>query len=298
MKVRNARHGLGSAAARVLSGVVAKLRSARRSGATGPTRNAVPSNGDFEHRHEIPLVDPLSDGELAELNGLLPWQAFTVDRHGRRFGGVAWAGKRDRPQSIPDRRIARMNERFGLEGRQVLEVGCFEGIHTVGLARFGAEVTAVDGRIENVVKTIVRAACYGCHPRVFRYDVERIPVDIDLLRADLLHHVGVLYHLQDPVRNLLAIGSYIGSGVMLDTHYAADHEAESTYEVEGTVFRYKLYRELGRQDAFSGLYPHSKWLPLGTIVGLLQQSGFAQVQIAETRNERNGPRVLLFAERA
>jgi hypothetical protein len=30
--------------------------------------------------------------QLAELNALLCWRAFTVDRQGRRFGGVAWAG--------------------------------------------------------------------------------------------------------------------------------------------------------------------------------------------------------------
>lgn len=269
-----------------------RLRPGRRVGA--PALLA----GDVQHRHEIPLVDPLSDEDLAELNGLLGWHAFTVDRHGRRFGGVAWAGKRDQPQVVPDRRIVLMDKRFHLADKHVLEFGCFEGIHTVGLSLFGAKVTAVDGRIENVVRTIVRAAMYDCHPRVLKWDVERVPADAALLGADLLHHVGVLYHLKNPVRHLLDVGRYIRLGVMLDTHFAGDGEADLTYAVEGREYRYKLYRELGRADAFSGLYEHSKWLALGTIVDLLRESGFPHVDIVETRQERNGPRVLLFASRA
>ncbi len=263
-----------------------------------PAASQPPLTGYLEHRHEIPFVDPLSDEDLTELNSLFRWRCFTVDRHGRRFGGVAWQGKRDRPQVIPDPRIVLVNERFDLSDKHVLEFGCFEGIHTIGLAQFARRVTAVDGRIENVAKTIVRAALYGHSPTVFKYDVEQVPVSTELLGADVLHHVGVLYHLQDPVRHLLQLGRYIRMGVMLDTHYAMDEEAHQCYEVDGRTFHYKPYRELGHHDVFSGLYGHSKWLRLDTIVGLLRETGFGEVEVAETRHERNGPRVLLFAGRA
>jgi hypothetical protein len=287
--------GGDAAMLRPLSRVIAGLR---RATSRAHRKHVVPALGGYaEYRHAIPLVDPLSDGQLAELNGLLGWRAFTVDRHGRRFGGVAWEGKRDQAQPVPDRRIVLMDERFQLAGKHVLELGCFEGIHTVGLCMLGARVTAVDGRIENVAKTIVRAAFYGYHPQVFTCDVEHLPPDADL-QADLLHHVGVLYHLKDPVRHLLRISRYIRGGVMLDTHYAADEEAEQSYEVEGKRYRYKLYRELGHGDVFSGLYEHSKWLSLDTIVNLLGDGGFPQVEVVETRHERNGPRALLFASRA
>ena len=282
----------------VLKRVLSRFGRAMRFPARGRMRSALPLTGYSEHRHEIRFIDPLSDEDLTELNNLFGWHAFTVDRHGRRFGGVAWRGKRDRPQVIPDPRIVLMNESFALGGKHVLEFGCFEGIHTVGLAKFAARVTAVDGRVENVAKTIVRTALYGCSPTVFKYDVEQVPVNADLLRADVLHHVGVLYHLADPVRHLLELGRYVDLGVMLDTHYATDEEALQSYEVNGRAFRYKLYRELGRRDVFSGLYAHSKWLRLDDIVGLLQETGFRNVEIVETRQERNGPRVLLFAGRA
>jgi SAM-dependent methyltransferase len=260
-------------------------------------RPEAPRDGYTEQRHKIAFVDSLSDQDLQELNALLPWQAFTVDQHGRRFGGVAWAGKRDRPQEVPDRRVLLLQDRFGLGDKHVLEVGCFEGIHTVALSRFARQVTAVDARIENVVKTIVRTAMYGYRPTVFRHDVDAVAPSYDLLRADILHHVGVLYHLHDPVRHLLEIGRYIRSAVMLDTHYALDHEATSSYAVGGQNFSYKLFQEQGRKDVFSGVHPHSRWLTLDVITGLLREAGFGKIDVVEKREERNGPRVLLFAAR-
>jgi SAM-dependent methyltransferase len=263
----------------------------------GGPEAAAPLTGYTEHRHSIAYVDPLSDEDLSRLNGLLPWKAFTVDRHGRRFGGVAWKGKRDDPQAVPDRRAVLLDQQFGLSDKHVLEIGCFEGIHTVGLLQFGARVTAVDGRIENVAKTILRAAMYGYHPQVFVHDVELVPASYEPLRADLLHHVGVLYHLHDPVRHLLEIGRYIRLGVLLDTHYARNEEAQASYQVDGRKYRYKLFQERGRGDVFSGLSPSSRWLTLEGITGLLQQTGFSSVEVVEQRSERNGPRALLIARR-
>ena len=78
-------------------------------------------------------MDALSDDDLAVVNDLLPWQCFTVDARGRRLGTRAWAGKREEPQALPDPRITLMGDRWPLAGRTVLEVGCFEGVHTIGL---------------------------------------------------------------------------------------------------------------------------------------------------------------------
>jgi hypothetical protein len=257
----------------------------------------LPLHGYTEHRHEIPYVDPLSDDDLSRLNELLPWKAFTVDRHGRRFGGTAWYGKRDQPQPVPDRRIVLLNQRFALADKHVLEFGCFEGIHTVGLMQFARAVTAVDGRIENVAKTILRAALYGCRPTVFVHDVDQAPASYDPLRTDVLHHVGVLYHLRDPVTHLLELGRYVRLGVMLDTHYALEDDTPLVYEVNSREYPYKRFQERGRADAFSGLGDSSKWLSLGVIIELLRRAGFGNVEVVETRAERNGPRVLLIGSR-
>lgn len=263
-----------------------------------------PSFGDFPlgrtggTRISCKWVDLLTDTELSELNRLLNWQCYVLDGHGRQFGNIAWDGKRCEPQVIPDRRIALINERFHLADKHVLEVGCFEGIHTVGLSMFAKKVTAIDSRIENVVKTIVRCAMFGYSPVVFRHDVEEQSANSIMPEVDVVHHVGVLYHLRDPVEHLLALGRCVGSAIMLDTHYCLDEEARDEYEVRGKYYPYKKYRESGYQDVFSGMYDHAKWLRLEDITKVLKEAGFGIVDVIEDRQERNGPRVLLFAERA
>lgn len=250
-----------------------------------------------EGQTEAPFVELLSDDDLGRLNELLPWRAFTVDSTGRPFGGVAWHGKREVPQTIPDPRIELFHKRFDLSDKHVLEVGCFEGVHTIGLCRLTDRVTAIDSRVENVVKTIVRCAFFDARPRVFTYDVERESSDDELLRADLCHHVGVLYHLEDPVRHLRRLGRWVRRGLMLDTHYARDEDATDEYDVDGARFRFRRYEELGRSEVFSGMRPASKWLRLDDIQAELRGAGFDRAEVVETRDERNGPRVLLFAER-
>jgi SAM-dependent methyltransferase len=264
----------------------------------GIRRLGRPALRDHYDEGRVPseLIDRLSNDDLERLNELLPWRAFTVDSHGRPLGGTAWRGKRDRPSELPDRRIELFHERFELSDKHVLEVGCFEGIHTIALCRLAERVTAVDARIENVAKTIVRCGFFDVRPRVAVCDVEAAKDD-ELLHADLCHHVGVLYHLDDPVTHLRRLGTWISQGVMLDTHYAADEDASEEYTVEGERFRYRPYREGGHRDVFSGIQPSSKWLRLEDLKSLLRGTGFATVEIVEKRNERNGLRVLLFAER-
>lgn len=241
-------------------------------------------------------IDMLDDDDLNELNNMLDWNCFTVDSHGRRFGMAAWGSKRNEPEQIPDRRIVMFDDRFNLSGKHVLEVGCFEGIHTLGLLKYTQKVTAVDARLDHVVKTLVRCAMFGYHPTVFKYNLEKVPAEVSLLQADLIHHVGVLYHLSDPVSHLLDLGRYIKSGIMLDTHYCLPEDAIETYQVNGISYPYKRYLEHGKKEAFSGIYDHSKWLRLEDIVKCLQETGFSKVEVIEQRQERNGSRVLLFAE--
>lgn len=243
-----------------------------------------------------PRLDELSDEDLERLNALLPWACFTVDGRGRRFGDAAWAGKRDRPQPIPDRRGVVLDEHFALADKHVLEIGCFEGIHTVGLCRLAARVTGVDARLDNVVKTVVRCAFYGHHPEILLRDVDG-GAAMEGIAADVVHHVGVLYHLEEPAQHLLALGSIARLGVLLDTHVAEEHEATEVLEIDGRAIRYRPYREGGTADVFSGMRAHAKWLTLQSLTELVEAAGFPTIDLVEERAERNGRRVLLVAKR-
>src|SRR4029079_7718769 len=106
----------------------------------------VPFKGYDKAALSVPLVDSLTDDELKELNSLLPWGAFVADSHGRRFGRAHNPAKRTNPTPIPDRRTTLLNEKVDLSDKVVLEVGCFEGLHTVGLCRLARKVKACDSR--------------------------------------------------------------------------------------------------------------------------------------------------------
>lgn len=257
----------------------------------------LPFKGFAPSTEAVKYIDILEDEELLQLNKMFDWNCFTVDSHGRRFGMAAWGSKRINPELIPDPRIVKFHERFDLSNMHVLEVGCFEGIHTLGLLKYAKHVAATDARIDHVIKTQVRCNMYGFSPSVFRWDVESIPADVELLATDFLHHVGVLYHLKNPVGHLLDMGRYVRRGVMIDTHFSRPEEATEKYSVDGNEYAYKRYLEYGKQESFSGMYDHSKWILLDDIIKCLKQTGFNRIEIVDKREERNGPRVLLFAER-
>lgn len=262
-----------------------------------PAKTEIPFSGYSENRIQIPLIDYLSDGELRAVNSILQWKAFVVDTHGRRFGDMAWKGKRATPQLIPEPRHQTLNDRISLKDKTVLEIGCFEGIHTISLCQLGAHVIAIDSRMENVVKTMVRCGFFNVKPTVFQCDVEAWNIDTTLLQADVCHHIGVLYHLKDPIAHLKKLSALISQGIFLDTHIASPTDTLDTYTSEGKEYQYKKYKEGGLKDVFSGMYDHAKWLLLSDLTALLKECGFSHVELIEERAERNGPRVLLFARK-
>lgn len=250
-----------------------------------------------EVRVATKYVDPLTDDELQELNRLLRWHCFTVDSRGRRFGRRARQGKRDVPQEIPDRRLKVLHDSFGLAGKHVLEVGCFEGVHTVGLCRLAGRVTAIDSRVENVVKTIVRCALFDARPTVFKCDLD-LPVDVaGLPQVDIVHHVGVFYHVVDPIAHILDLAAKVTDGMMIDTHVARPGEDTMSYTTRGRTYTYRHFREGGKAEVFAGMGDHAKWLSIDTLFGVLHDAGFTNTKLLEEREERNGRRILAIARR-
>lgn len=248
-------------------------------------------------RVAIPFLELLPDDELERLNRLLPWAAFVEDQHGRRFGAAYSPTKRNVPQAVPDPRIVELDRRVKLAGRTILELGCFEGIHTTALAALAGRVLACDSRIENVVKTLVRCAMFGTAPQVFRWDVEEPPPPGLDLRCDVLHHVGVLYHLTDPVAHLRMLAPLVGDTIMLDTQIAPPDAKERTYTTDGETWQYMHYQEGGREAPFAGMLDHAKWLFKDDLLDLVRTLGFTQLDVASLTQERFGPRLLLYARR-
>lgn len=258
-------------------------------------KEEVPFDGFEEGKVNSGVVEYLSNEDLVRLNNILPWMCFTVDSRGRRFGNTAWKGKRNIAQVIPDERILKLDEIIKLSDKSVLEVGCFEGVHTIALCERAKEVFAIDSRIENVVKTLVRCNLFGHKPTVSVCDIERIEDLSRLSKVDIVHHVGVLYHLKDPISHLYNLKGVVRSGILLDTHYATTEMANNTIDVNGRTYNYFAYREKGRDEVFSGMYDHAKWLLLDDIKSILSDLGWTNILIYKDEIQRNGPRVTLYA---
>jgi tRNA (mo5U34)-methyltransferase len=258
--------------------------------------NGLPLHGFEGQRNQIPGVDGLTDEDLERLNQLLPWSAFLLDAQGRRFGDQYSAKKRSRAETIPSKRIANFIERFGVNGKVVLEIGCFEGIHSAAFALEGARVTAVDSRIENVCKTLVRCGLMHLPVSAHVWNVEEpAPSTLDL-NCDLLCHIGVLYHLADPVSHLNSLLPHVKQAVIIETHVAPEDGALLQYEVNGQIYDYHHFDEGNRANPFAGMYDHAKWLKTETLKDILTMHGFKS-DLVEHREERNGPRVLIHGYR-
>ena len=241
----------------------------------------------------------MTDAELQALNSLLPWAALTVDTSGRPVGQAFSPGKRSRAHVLLDKRQVAFDQEFPLSGRHVVEIGCFEGVQTLGLLLLGARVTAVDGRVENVLKTLARVWAYGRSCDVRLWDVETPP------RADMpdswavLHHVGVLYHLAQPVEHLDMVLPRTSGAVLMDTHVADDETiANHSYEVDGRTYRYRRKPEpYAAVSPFAGIKDHAKYLLLEDLTDIFRRHGFGDVRLVNDRAERNGRRVLVWAFR-
>lgn len=235
----------------------------------------------------------LPDAVLAEINRTLDWRAGTLLPDGRMIGKT-FAHKRPAPQPIPDHRITLLDRMWPLAGRSVLEVGCFEGIHTLGLMRYGANVTAIDVRPVNVIKTLTRVSLHGASVKAFVQDASALNGAVGTF--DLIFHFGVLYHMMDPVEHLAALGE-ISDRLFLDTHIAADKVVRGEYRVDGDDYDFDWRGESGWKDPFSGTAPKSRQLTMESLHKALEKAGFAHRQVLQERAERNGPRVLVFASK-
>jgi 2-polyprenyl-3-methyl-5-hydroxy-6-metoxy-1,4-benzoquinol methylase len=245
-------------------------------------------------------IGSLSDELLASFNRLLPWAAMTVDSKGRSVGNAWSSTKRTYYNALIDPRLRDFDKIWPLEGKHVLEVGCFEGIHTLAALLLGASrVTGVDGRIENILKTMARLWAYDQTTELLLWDLEKEVPNTIPEHWDMLHHIGVLYHLTNPVEHLDVVLPRTRGALMLDTHVALDDaKAKFTYTVGDQTYAYQKHIEAGIEiNPFAGLSDHAKWLRTDDLIAICQRHGFKTVNLIEDRAERNGRRVLIHAFR-
>ncbi|MFO0810882.1 MAG: methyltransferase domain-containing protein [Gemmataceae bacterium] len=237
---------------------------------------------------------PLTDGQLADFQTAFDWRTGYALPDGRPLGVP---GKRGDVARGVDPRVQAVVERFAPAGKRILEIGCCEGGHTVQLAAVCGEVVGLDVRPHNVAGALIRSFAHGVRNARFALaDVRELGHEFGTF--DIVFHVGVLYHLDDPAGHLARIAA-LAPDLILDTHYANDTLAwpEVTASHAGRHYAAKRYREGGWEDVFSGVQPTSTWLMRDDLLRLIGDVGYRTVEVIDDRNERNGPRLTLVARR-
>jgi len=133
---------------------------------------------------------------------------------------------------------------FPLRNRRVIEFGPFDGCQTVGLTHLGADVTTIEARAENVIKTRAAFSALDLKVQIRMDDFHNVRGD-RYGRFDLAFAHGVYYHSVAPfifLENLISLSDniFLGGFCATDTLPA---NAWQRLDHDGRSYRVKVYEE-------------------------------------------------------
>jgi 2-polyprenyl-3-methyl-5-hydroxy-6-metoxy-1,4-benzoquinol methylase len=117
-----------------------------------------------------------------------------------------------------------------IEGRDLLNVGCWSGGDILALSGLGAKVTAIEEHPRSAASARRLCELLGCPTEVI---VDSVYNDRRNWqgRFDIVYASGVIYHVTDPLLFARILFAYLrpGGTVVLETKASADHESSCTY---------------------------------------------------------------------
>ena len=266
----------------------------------------IPDNEPAVSQGSHPRIERLEKSALETLNVMLPWSSYFVLNTNQIVGSAWTQNKRNNAQPFPDKVVVKLAKSLDLRDMSVLELGCYEGHHSISLAQFANSVTAIDGRMENVLKTLVRVWAANMEKKITTnlIDLEKGNLKANLKASglndkfDLIYHRGVLYHLSDPISNLFQCAEVSNKFLYLHTQIASDSSVTNSIDYLGEKYEYFQYKEPKVEfSPFSGICDYAIWLSKPSLLQALKNAGFNKVTIISEIVERNGPRIELIAEK-
>ena len=200
----------------------------------------------------------------------------------------------------------------GFEKKRVLELGPLEGGHTYMLAQRGAQVTAIESNTRAFLKCLIVNNSLDFRAKFmlgdFRHYLSTCSEKFDFLLAS-----SVLYHMSEPAQ-LLQDAARVSDTIGIWTHYYDSDvincngdlrhkfDAEPRIETIGTrsitSYRQSYLQALEWSSFCGGSAPISYWLNRDSLLGLLDDLGFAVSISDDHRTHPNGPAMTLFAQRS
>jgi len=195
---------------------------------------------------------------------------------GKKYGGQRIA--------LTDFRLEDFNSQFNLKGKRVLELGPFEGGHTVMLHNLGAkEILSIEGREENYVKCCVMKNIFKLKNCTFILaDLEYEDLE-KYGKFDCCICLGVLYHLVNPYEFLKKL-SKITDVLFLWTHFSDENYPKSkTYEISSNDEKNLVYKGKDQvediKDGQAGLENRAFWFFKEDLLKALKDVGFKNCEV-------------------
>jgi cephalosporin hydroxylase/ubiquinone/menaquinone biosynthesis C-methylase UbiE len=183
-----------------------------------------------------------------------------------------------------------VNAHFGARLREIecLDIGCHEGFYSLAMAPRVRNVVAVDARAENLNRARFVARALGVTNIEFGEGrVETVSTDQGR-KFPLTLFLGLLYHVEDPMRCLREVAAVTGELCVIETQvvdevegYAEWGSREWTRPYQGIL---AVIDETGEFDAGNretGVSPMATCPSPRALIYMLKQAGFRHAQILE-----------------
>jgi len=183
---------------------------------------------------------------------------------------------------------AAVTAHFGARVRDIdcLDIGCHEGFYSLAMARHGMRVTGIDAREENLRRARFVAQAAGVKGIEYRSGcVETLtrdhagPYHLTLL-------LGVLYHVEDPMRCLREVAGVTSELCVIETQVVDEVEGFAEWGSREWVRPYQgilaLIDEGGEFHAGNretGVTPMATCPSPKALLFMLRQAGFARTEI-------------------
>jgi ubiquinone/menaquinone biosynthesis C-methylase UbiE len=172
-------------------------------------------------------------------------------------------------------------------GIECLDIGCHEGFYSLAMARRGVRnVVAVDAREENLRRARFVAKAMDVENILYRQGcVENLIADL-ARTFDLTLFLGLLYHVEDPMRCLRQVAAVTGELCIIETQvvdevegYAEWGSRDWTRPYQGIVAVIDETGEFGDGNRETGVSPMATCPSPKALLFMLKQAGFRRTEI-------------------
>ncbi len=184
--------------------------------------------------------------------------------------------------------MSAVDAHFGgrLRDIECLDIGCHEGFYSLAMARRGVQVVGIDAREENLKRARFVADAMGVDQIVYRRgQVETLAEDSGRT-FELTLFLGLLYHVEDPMRCLRQVAAVTGELCIIETQVVDEMEGFAEWGSRDWKRPYQgviaLIDEAGEFDAGNretGVSPMATCPSPKALLYMLKQAGFRRAEI-------------------